>query len=171
MYGNGVVTEQTCQNWLKKFCARDFSLDDTPWSGRPVEVDSDQIETLRTLNTIPYRREPTYSKCPNQQLLVIMQNVSFNLHKKPYGLFSQPNTLVSILVVEPRLKIIATSTEKKERGEGRRRKKQRAPFVRSVFLARFGDSNIAHLTLPFVKKRLLCPFYLFIYPHLRIFYY
>ena len=26
--------------------AGDFLLDDAPWSGRPVEVDSDQIETL-----------------------------------------------------------------------------------------------------------------------------
>ena len=29
-----------------KFCAGDFLLDDAPRSGRPVEVDSDQIETL-----------------------------------------------------------------------------------------------------------------------------
>ena len=29
-----------------KFHARDFSLDDALWLGRPVEVDSDQIETL-----------------------------------------------------------------------------------------------------------------------------
>ena len=29
-----------------KFCAGGFSLDDAPRSGRPVEVDSDQIETL-----------------------------------------------------------------------------------------------------------------------------
>ena len=29
-----------------KFCAGDFLLDDASWSGRPVEVDSDQIETL-----------------------------------------------------------------------------------------------------------------------------
>ena len=29
-----------------KFCAGDFLLDNAPWSGRPVEVDSDQIETL-----------------------------------------------------------------------------------------------------------------------------
>ena len=29
-----------------KFFAGDFSLDDAPRSGRPVEVDSDQIETL-----------------------------------------------------------------------------------------------------------------------------
>ena len=33
-----------------KFCAGDFLLDDASWSGRPVEVDSDQIETL-TENT------------------------------------------------------------------------------------------------------------------------
>ena len=29
-----------------KFPAGDFSLADAPWSGRPVEVDSDQVETL-----------------------------------------------------------------------------------------------------------------------------
>ena len=40
MYGEGVVTDRTCQKWFPKFCAGDFSLDDT------VEVDSDQIETL-----------------------------------------------------------------------------------------------------------------------------
>ena len=32
--------------WFAKFHAGDFSLDDAPRSGRPVEVDSDQIETL-----------------------------------------------------------------------------------------------------------------------------
>ena len=26
------------------FCARDFSLDDAPWLGRPAEVDSDQLK-------------------------------------------------------------------------------------------------------------------------------
>ena len=37
-------------NMFGKFCAGDFLLDDASWSGRPVEVDSDQIETL-TENT------------------------------------------------------------------------------------------------------------------------
>ena len=32
--------------WFAKFCAGDFSLDDASWLGRPVEVDSGQIETL-----------------------------------------------------------------------------------------------------------------------------
>ena len=41
-------------------------LDDAPQSGRPVEVDSSQIKTLRTINVIPNGREPIYSKYPNQ---------------------------------------------------------------------------------------------------------
>ena len=35
-----------CQKWFVKFHAGDFLLDDALWLGRPVEVDSDQIETL-----------------------------------------------------------------------------------------------------------------------------
>ena len=46
VHGEGVVTDQTCQKWFTKFCARDFLLDDAPRSGRPVETDSGQIETL-----------------------------------------------------------------------------------------------------------------------------
>ena len=46
VYGEGAVTDQTCQKWFAKFRAGDFSLDDAPWSGRPVEVDNDQIETI-----------------------------------------------------------------------------------------------------------------------------
>ena len=41
----GVVTDGTCQEWFAKFGAGDFSLDDATQSGRPVEVDSNQIET------------------------------------------------------------------------------------------------------------------------------
>ena len=42
-----------------KFCAGDFSLDDALQSGRPVEVDSDQTETLRTINVIPMLYQST----------------------------------------------------------------------------------------------------------------
>ena len=35
-----------CQKWFAKFHAGDFSLDDATWMRRPVEVDSNQIETL-----------------------------------------------------------------------------------------------------------------------------
>ena len=46
VYGEGAVTDQMCQNWFAKFHAGDFSLDDASRLGRPVEVDSNQIETL-----------------------------------------------------------------------------------------------------------------------------
>ena len=38
VYGEGAVTDQMCQKWFAKFHAGDFSLDDAPWSGTPVEV-------------------------------------------------------------------------------------------------------------------------------------
>ena len=46
VYGEGAVTDRTCQKWFEKFRAGDFSLDNAPRSGRPVEVDNDHIETL-----------------------------------------------------------------------------------------------------------------------------
>ena len=56
VYEEGAVTDQTCQKWFAKFCAGDFSLEGAPRSGRPVEIDSDQTETLRTINVIPRGR-------------------------------------------------------------------------------------------------------------------
>ena len=38
VYGEGAVTDQTCQKWFVKCHAGDSSLDDAPLSGRPVEV-------------------------------------------------------------------------------------------------------------------------------------
>nr|XP_030712549.1 growth hormone-regulated TBC protein 1 isoform X1 [Globicephala melas] len=46
VYGEGAVTAGTRQKWFEKFRAQDFSLDEAPQSSRPVEADSDQIETL-----------------------------------------------------------------------------------------------------------------------------
>ena len=45
VYGEGAVTDWAYQKWFKKFRAGDVSLDCAPQSGRPVEVDSNQIET------------------------------------------------------------------------------------------------------------------------------
>ena len=56
VYGEGAVTDGTCQKLFVKFRAGDFSLGDAPRSGRQVEVDSDQIETLRTTNILPHGR-------------------------------------------------------------------------------------------------------------------
>ena len=40
VYGEGAVTDRTCQKWFLKFRAGDFSLDNAPQSGRTVEVDN-----------------------------------------------------------------------------------------------------------------------------------
>ena len=40
----GAVTDRTCQKRFVKFPAGDFSLDNAPWWGKPV--DSNQIKTL-----------------------------------------------------------------------------------------------------------------------------
>ena len=50
-----------------KFHAGDFSLDDAPQSGRPAEVNSDQIETLTENNQCYTMWEIAYLlKYPNQ---------------------------------------------------------------------------------------------------------
>ena len=54
VHGEGAVTDRTCQKWFVRFHAGDFSLDDAPWSGRPFEVDSDQIKTLDDYNQMLY---------------------------------------------------------------------------------------------------------------------
>ena len=48
VYGEGAVTDQTCQKWFVKFCAGGFSQDHTPcpWLGRPVEIDDNPSKAL-----------------------------------------------------------------------------------------------------------------------------
>ena len=55
--GGGAMADQTCQERFVNFCAGDFSLDDAPRSGRPIEVDRDQIETLMENNQRSTTRE------------------------------------------------------------------------------------------------------------------
>ena len=78
-----VLTDQTCQKLFAKFCAGDFLLDDAPWSGRPVEIDSNQIETLIENNQHYTMWEiVNILKYPNQQLLVKMKYISYIFTEK-----------------------------------------------------------------------------------------
>ena len=85
VYGEGAVTDLTCQKWFVKFCARDFSLDDAPQSGRTVEADSDQMETLIENNHT--EDSQTYHNIQIIKLLVKMKNTSFILWKKTQQTF------------------------------------------------------------------------------------
>ena len=51
------VSDWMCQKWFAKFHAGHFLLDDAPQSGRPVEVDGDQIETWNENNQCYTMRE------------------------------------------------------------------------------------------------------------------
>ena len=78
-----------CQKWFAKFRAGDFSLDDAPQLGRPVEVDSDQIKTLNEYNQRYTMQEiiNILKTARSIELLVKMKNVSFILRKKLNELF------------------------------------------------------------------------------------
>ena len=83
VYG-GVVTGGMCQKWFAKFYAGGFLLDDAPQSGRPVEVDSEQIETLIE-NYQCYTTQKIVDILKISKLIklvVKMKNVSFILWKK-----------------------------------------------------------------------------------------
>ena len=61
---------------VAKFLPGDFSLDDALRLGRPVEVDSDQIETVIENNQrYTHGRQPTYLKYPNPALKIICPNL------------------------------------------------------------------------------------------------
>ena len=92
--GEGAETDRMCQRWFAKFPAGDSSLDDAPRLVRPVEVDSDRIETLTENNQRSTTQERTdVLKIPKSiKLLVKMKNVFyFTEIKKPYSIFGQPS--------------------------------------------------------------------------------
>ena len=90
--GEGAVTDQTCQKWFVKFCVGDFSLDDAPRSGRPVEVDCNQMETL-TENNQCYTMQEIANMLKISKsitLLVKMQNVIYFMEKNYTNFLANP---------------------------------------------------------------------------------
>ena len=89
VYGEGAVTDQMCQKWFVKFCAGDFLLDDAPQSGRPVEVDSNQTETLIENNQCytTWEIADILKMSKSIKLFVKMKNMSFVSWKKNTDFF------------------------------------------------------------------------------------
>jgi len=46
VYGDEALKERQCRNWFDKFRSGDFSIKDDQRSGRPTEVDDDQIKAI-----------------------------------------------------------------------------------------------------------------------------
>ena len=63
------MTYRMCQKWFAKFCTGDSSLDNAPWSSRPVKLIEIKLRHyLRIINIVPCKREPTYWKYPNRAM-------------------------------------------------------------------------------------------------------
>ena len=46
IYDEKSFTERQCQNWFARFRPGDFDLKDAPRSGRPTEVDDDEMKAM-----------------------------------------------------------------------------------------------------------------------------
>ena len=46
MYGEEALKDRHCRNWFDKFRSGDFALKDEQRSGRPNEVDDDEIKAI-----------------------------------------------------------------------------------------------------------------------------
>jgi len=57
LYGDNALKERQYRNCFTKFRSGDFSLEDEPRSGRPSEVDDDQIKALIDLDCHVTERE------------------------------------------------------------------------------------------------------------------
>ena len=72
-----------------------FSLDDDPWSGGPVEIRSDHIETVVESNQHSTTQETAdiLKMSKSIKLPVKMKNVPYFTEKNLNGHFHQPNIL------------------------------------------------------------------------------
>ena len=70
-FDSGTTTERTAQWWFKKFLGGDESLEDDERSGRPSDVDNDQLRALveanlhTTVRELAYELDVTYTTISN----------------------------------------------------------------------------------------------------------
>ena len=55
-FGLGTANEQTVQQWFKKLCKGDESLEGEECNGWPSEVDNDQLRTIIEADPLNYTR-------------------------------------------------------------------------------------------------------------------
>ena len=56
-FGPGTANEHTVQWWFKKFCKGDESLEDEEGSGRPSEVDNNQLSVITEADPLTATRK------------------------------------------------------------------------------------------------------------------
>ena len=70
-FGLGTAKERTAQQWFKKFCKGDKSLEDEVYSGQPWEVGNDQLRTSSKLILLQLHR-----KLPKNSSLTVLWSFS-----------------------------------------------------------------------------------------------
>ena len=85
---------------IVKFHGGHFLLDNAPWSGRSVEVDRDQTETLIENNQCSISQETAdiLKISKSTKLLVKMINVPFILWKNHVAILADPTEQPTIVV-------------------------------------------------------------------------
>ena len=99
VYGEGAVTNRMCQKWLVKILAGDFLLANAQWSGRAVEVDSDQIKVLIENNQRYARLEiASIFKIPKSSIKNHLQQLGYGINHfgLGYSIVKQKKNLLTI---------------------------------------------------------------------------
>ena len=93
VHGEGAITGRTGQKCFVKFHAGDFLLDDAPWSGRPVEIDSDQIKTL--IENDQHSTTQDIANCgeQNQKQMTLVWSRQHKVYKTKWSHSCQPRRL------------------------------------------------------------------------------
>ena len=99
--------QRGCCGWLNvskvvcKVSCWDFSLEGAPWSGRPVQVNSDQVETLTENNQHSTTQEAAniLKISKSVKLLVKMKNCVSYFIENNIRIFGQPNIAFFQLLV------------------------------------------------------------------------
>ena len=69
IFGPGTATEAIAQQWFKKFCKGDKSLEDEECSDWPLEIVNDQLRTSSKLILLKLHK-----KLPKNSVLTILQS-------------------------------------------------------------------------------------------------
>ena len=65
VFSEDIPSKRQCERWLAKFTSGEFSLDDEPRSGRPVEMNVEALQALVRSNSRMSTREMASELCVN----------------------------------------------------------------------------------------------------------
>ena len=119
VYGEEALKEKQCRNWFDKFHSGDFSLKDERRSGRPNEVDDDQIKAIiESDRHVTVREIEEMLKIPKStidrhiQRLGLVKNLIFGFHMNLKKRINACDLHLKRNDFDPFLKRIITGDEK-----------------------------------------------------------